>query len=136
MPPATPIVRVPRIAATIAAAIGRYGRLRLRERLGRPPTPADWERAHDRTAAALHDLGIRLAGFFVKACQIAGARRRLRELGAAGVRATGPMQRAAAHGKASEPVPARGASDGRGGSELRRVHAELVELRALLSADL
>ena len=67
---------------------------------------------------------------------IAGARRRLRELGAAGVRATGPVQRVAARAEPSEPVPARGASEAGGGSELRRVRAELVELRALLAADL
>jgi cytochrome P450/predicted unusual protein kinase regulating ubiquinone biosynthesis (AarF/ABC1/UbiB family) len=71
---ATPVYRMLRIAGTVAAALRRYEWLRVRERFGRPSTPADWERAHDRTAAALHDLGIDLAGLFVKVCQVVGAR--------------------------------------------------------------
>ncbi len=66
--------RVFRIASMVAAAFTRYERLRLRERLGWSPTPADWDRAHERTAAALHDLGVELAGLFVKVCQVVGAR--------------------------------------------------------------
>ena len=69
-----PIARVLRIAATVAAGVARYEGLRLRERLGRTPTADEWEQAHDRTAAALHDLGVRLAGLFVKVCQVVGAR--------------------------------------------------------------
>src|SRR5262245_37163657 len=68
------VYRVLRIAWTVGAVLRRYEWLRLRERLGYQPAPADWERAHDRTAAALHDLGIELAGLFVKVCQVAGAR--------------------------------------------------------------
>src|SRR5262245_3161616 len=68
------VYRVLRIAWTVGAALRRYEWLRLREGLGYHPAPADWERAHDRTAAALHDLGIELAGLFVKVCQVAGAR--------------------------------------------------------------
>jgi ubiquinone biosynthesis protein len=72
--PTVPIARVLRIAATVAAGVARYERLRLRERIGQPPTAEEWERAHDRTALALHDLGVRLAGLFVKVCQVVGAR--------------------------------------------------------------
>jgi len=72
--PAVPIARVLQITATVAAGVARYERLRLRERLGWTPTADDWEQAHDRTAAALHDLGVRLAGLFVKVCQVVGAR--------------------------------------------------------------
>ncbi len=35
---------------------------------------ADWDAAHDRSARALHDLGIALKGFLVKVCQVVGAR--------------------------------------------------------------
>ena len=66
--------RVARIAATAATALGRYERLRLADRLGRPAPATAWDRAHDRTAAALHDLGTDLAGLFVKVCQVVGAR--------------------------------------------------------------
>ena len=66
--------RVLRIAAVAAPAIASYRWLFLRERLGRPAAPEVWERVHDRTARGLHDLGVHLAGFFVKLCQIVGAR--------------------------------------------------------------
>ncbi len=66
---------------------------------------------------------------------IAGARQRLRELGAAGVHGSDPEQRAAARAKPSESA-AGVPSDAVDGSEYRRIHAELVEIRALLSADL
>jgi cytochrome P450/predicted unusual protein kinase regulating ubiquinone biosynthesis (AarF/ABC1/UbiB family) len=70
-----PARRVATIAAVVAAALARYQWLRARERFGRrPPAPADWEWAHERTARDLHDLGIRLAGLFVKVCQVVGAR--------------------------------------------------------------
>jgi len=70
----TGLYRVLMIAGTVAAALARYETLRLRERIGRPPTAADWDHAHDRTAASLHDLGVRLAGLLVKVCQVVGAR--------------------------------------------------------------
>jgi cytochrome P450/predicted unusual protein kinase regulating ubiquinone biosynthesis (AarF/ABC1/UbiB family) len=68
------LYRVLRIAGVAIPAILTYRWLLLRERFGRPAPPATWERVHDRTARGLHDLGIHLAGFFVKLCQIAGAR--------------------------------------------------------------
>ncbi len=68
------LYRVLRIAGVAVPAIVTYRWLLLRERFGRPASPATWERVHDRTARGLHDLGIHLAGFFVKLCQIAGAR--------------------------------------------------------------
>jgi DNA-binding transcriptional MerR regulator len=70
---------------------------------------------------------------------IAGARQRLRELGAAGVRASGPSEATARSEKsekesqrASEPGPAGPG----GGSELRGFRDELIEIRSLLSAEL
>jgi cytochrome P450/predicted unusual protein kinase regulating ubiquinone biosynthesis (AarF/ABC1/UbiB family) len=68
------VYRVVRIAGVAVPAILTYRWLLLRERLGRPAPPAAWERVHDRVARNLHDLGIHLAGFFVKLCQIVGAR--------------------------------------------------------------
>jgi cytochrome P450/predicted unusual protein kinase regulating ubiquinone biosynthesis (AarF/ABC1/UbiB family) len=66
--------RVLRIALVAVPAILSYRWLALRERFGRPASPEAWERVHERTAQGLHDLGIHLAGFFVKLCQIVGAR--------------------------------------------------------------
>ena len=63
-----------RIAGVALPAIAAYRWLELRERLGRPASPAAWDRVHDRTARGLHDLGIHLAGLFVKLCQVVGAR--------------------------------------------------------------
>jgi len=68
------IYRVLRIAGVALPAIAAYRWLELRERLGRPASPAAWDRVHDRTARGLHDLGIHLAGLFVKLCQVVGAR--------------------------------------------------------------
>jgi cytochrome P450/predicted unusual protein kinase regulating ubiquinone biosynthesis (AarF/ABC1/UbiB family) len=68
------VYRVLRIALVAGPAILAYRWLVLRERLGRPASPAAWERVHDRTARRLHDIGVHLAGFFVKLCQIVGAR--------------------------------------------------------------
>ncbi len=68
------VYRVLRIAGVAIPAIATYRWLLLRERFGRPAPPATWLRVHDRTARGLHDLGIHLAGFFVKLCQIVGAR--------------------------------------------------------------
>jgi cytochrome P450 family 110 len=66
--------RVLRIAGVAVPAIFAYRWLLLRERFGRPASPDTWMRVHDRTARGLHDLGVQLAGFFVKLCQIVGAR--------------------------------------------------------------
>jgi cytochrome P450/predicted unusual protein kinase regulating ubiquinone biosynthesis (AarF/ABC1/UbiB family) len=68
------VYRVLRIATVVVPAILTYRWLTLRERLGRPAAPETWDRIHDRTARGLHDLGIELTGFFVKLCQIVGAR--------------------------------------------------------------
>jgi len=68
------IYRILRIAAVAAPAIVVYRWLLYRDRIGRPASPETWERVHDRTARRLHDLGAHLAGFFVKLCQIVGAR--------------------------------------------------------------
>jgi cytochrome P450/predicted unusual protein kinase regulating ubiquinone biosynthesis (AarF/ABC1/UbiB family) len=68
------VYRVLRIAGVALPAIAAYRWLDLRERFGRPASPAAWDRVHDRTARGLHDLGIHLAGLFVKLCQVVGAR--------------------------------------------------------------
>jgi cytochrome P450/predicted unusual protein kinase regulating ubiquinone biosynthesis (AarF/ABC1/UbiB family) len=68
------LYRVLRVAGVAVPAILTYRWLLLRERFGRPASLAAWERVHDRVARNLHDLGIHLAGFFVKLCQIVGAR--------------------------------------------------------------
>jgi len=68
------VYRVLRIALVVAPAILTYRWLMVRERIGRPASLETWERVHERTAEGLHDLGIELAGFFVKLCQIVGAR--------------------------------------------------------------
>ena len=68
------VYRVLRIAGVAVPAIVRYRWLDLRERLGWPAPPESWERVHDHVAWGLHDLGIHLAGLFVKLCQVVGAR--------------------------------------------------------------
>ena len=68
------VYRVLRIAGVALPAIAAYRWLELRERLGWPAPTATWDRIHDRTARGLHDLGIHLAGLFVKLCQVVGAR--------------------------------------------------------------
>jgi cytochrome P450/predicted unusual protein kinase regulating ubiquinone biosynthesis (AarF/ABC1/UbiB family) len=68
------VYRVLRIAGVAVPAIARYRWLELRDRLGRPAPPESWERVHDHVARGLHDLGIHLAGLFVKLCQVVGAR--------------------------------------------------------------
>jgi len=68
------VYRVLRIAGVAVPAILTYRWLELRGRLGRPAPPETWERVHDRVARGLHDLGIHLAGLFVKLCQVVGAR--------------------------------------------------------------
>ena len=64
-------MRVARIAAVAVPTVVRYRLLLLR---GDAATQADWDAAHDRSARALHDLGIALKGFLVKVCQVVGAR--------------------------------------------------------------
>ncbi|MGH7896945.1 MAG: ABC1 kinase family protein, partial [Candidatus Binatia bacterium] len=68
------VYRVLRIAGVALPAIATYRWLDFRGRIGRPASPATWERVHDRVARGLHDLGIHLGGFFVKLCQVVGAR--------------------------------------------------------------
>ena len=68
------LYRVLRIVGVAVPAILMYRWLDRRERLGRPAPPETWERVHDRVARGLHDLGIHLAGLFVKLCQVVGAR--------------------------------------------------------------
>lgn len=63
--------RVARIASVALPTILRY---RALDRRGERATQAEWDAAHERTARALHDLGIELKGFFVKLCQVVGAR--------------------------------------------------------------
>jgi cytochrome P450 len=64
-------VRVARIASVALPTILRYRALERRR--GAAPQ-AEWDALHERTAAALHDLGIELKGLFVKLCQVVGAR--------------------------------------------------------------
>jgi len=66
-----PQLRVARIAAVAVPTIVRYRLLQMR---GDAATEAQWDAAHDRSARALHDLGIELKGMFVKLCQVVGAR--------------------------------------------------------------
>jgi ubiquinone biosynthesis protein len=71
---ALPLYRVASIGRAFAMALGRYEWLRLGDRFGRASSDETWLEAHDRTAESLHDLGVRLGGFFIKLCQVAGAR--------------------------------------------------------------
>src|SRR5262249_48218340 len=68
------VYRVLRIAGFALPAIFAYRWLDLRGRLGRRAPLATWERLNDWVARGLHDLGIHLAGLFVKLCQVVGAR--------------------------------------------------------------
>ena len=67
--------RVLRVAFAVAWILPQYLWLQLREKLpwGRPGGDA-WDRVHRRTARTMRRLGEHLAGFFVKVCQIIGAR--------------------------------------------------------------
>ena len=67
---------------------------------------------------------------------IAGARQRLRDLGAAGVRASDPSERTERLGNASSPAPERDPEQAGDGSELRAIREELIEIRSLLSAEI
>lgn len=71
---ALPLYRIASIGRAFALALGRYEWLQVGDRFGRGASDADWLTAHDRTAESLHDLGVRLGGFFIKLCQVAGAR--------------------------------------------------------------
>ncbi|MEW6269483.1 MAG: cytochrome P450, partial [Thermodesulfobacteriota bacterium] len=64
-------LRVARIASVALPTIVRY---RALERRGSRATQAEWDALHERTAGALHDLGLELKGLFVKLCQVVGAR--------------------------------------------------------------
>ncbi len=68
------VYRVLRIAGVALPAIAAYRWLETRERLGWPAPLVTWNRVHESVARGLHDLGIHLAGFFVKLCQVVGAR--------------------------------------------------------------
>jgi DNA-binding transcriptional MerR regulator len=67
---------------------------------------------------------------------IAGARQRLRELGAAGVRASGPSKATARPVQEPQRASEEGPAGPGGGSELRGFRDELIEIRSLLSAEL
>ncbi len=64
-------LRVARIASVAVPTIVRYRALLRR---GERASQAEWDALHERTARALHDLGIELKGLFVKLCQVVGAR--------------------------------------------------------------
>jgi ubiquinone biosynthesis protein len=68
------VYRVLCIAGVALPAIAVYRWLDFRDRLGWPAPPKTWDRVHDWVARGLHDLGIHLAGFLVKLCQVVGAR--------------------------------------------------------------
>ncbi len=63
--------RIARVASVALPTIARY---RLLERRGGAASPQEWDALHDRAARSLHDLGVELAGMFVKLCQVVGAR--------------------------------------------------------------
>jgi len=70
-----PPVRMLRVALGVVRVLPRYLLLRLRARTRRfPPAPADWERAHDAAAREVERIALSLAGAFVKAAQVLGAR--------------------------------------------------------------
>jgi cytochrome P450 family 110 len=68
------VYRVLRIAGVALPAIAAYRWLETRERLGWPAPLVTWNRVHEWVARGLHDLGVHLGGFFVKLCQVVGAR--------------------------------------------------------------
>lgn len=71
----TTIYRAVCVALAVSWILPQYLLLMARERLPvwRPSDDA-WLRVHRRTARVLHGLAVHLAGMFVKACQIIGAR--------------------------------------------------------------
>lgn len=64
-----------RVALGVARVLPRYLLLQARARTRRfRPTPADWTRAHDAAAREIERIALALAGAFVKAAQVLGAR--------------------------------------------------------------
>jgi ubiquinone biosynthesis protein len=64
-----------RVALGVARVLPRYLLLQARARTRRfRPTPADWTRAHDAAAREVERIALSLAGAFVKAAQVLGAR--------------------------------------------------------------
>lgn len=69
------LYRVLCVGLTVATVLPRYWLLLLRERWSLfVPSEETWRRLHEKTAARMHFLGTHLAGFFIKACQVVGAR--------------------------------------------------------------
>lgn len=67
--------RVLRVALGVARVLPRYLLLRARSRTRRfQPSPADWDRVHDAAAREVERIALSLAGAFVKAAQVLGAR--------------------------------------------------------------
>lgn len=67
--------RIYRVARALAKSVAGYELLIARKWVTRrDASDAAWERAHDRAARAIHDLGVDLGGLFVKGAQVAGAR--------------------------------------------------------------
>lgn len=68
-------VRLLRVALGVARVLPRYLVLQARARTRRfRPTPAEWTRAHDAAAREIEQIALSLAGAFVKAAQVLGAR--------------------------------------------------------------
>ncbi len=67
------VYRALRLGRVVGPAMLRYRLLEARDARGRSDAAA-WARNHDRLAAGLAALGEDLGGFFVKMCQVAGAR--------------------------------------------------------------
>jgi len=69
------VYRVLRIGLALARVLPRYWWLLARHRLGRrPPTDADWTRAHAAAAREIRRVALALAGATTKVAQVAGAR--------------------------------------------------------------
>jgi ubiquinone biosynthesis protein len=63
-----------RTAIVILTVAFRYWRLQRRSRGTRPPSDAEWDRAHAKTGAAVYGLATTLGGAFVKLGQVLGSR--------------------------------------------------------------
>jgi ubiquinone biosynthesis protein len=69
------VVRVLRVAVAVSRVLPRYLILLARDRSGLlPPRADDWQRAHAAAAGEIKRVALSLAGAFVKAAQILGAR--------------------------------------------------------------
>ena len=66
--------RVLRIALAVATVLPRYWWLLARSYVGREPSVASWNRAHEAAAEALRRLALSLEGGLIKVAQIAGSR--------------------------------------------------------------